>query len=243
MKPESQRPLYIDLKRTLQQKIARGQYPVGAKLPSEQELMNTYRVSRATVRKTLELLESEGLISREQGRGTFVKSPLVVRRLPGAKSYAEEVKASGWEPSARLIDLRHELPSASVATRLDVPKDDQVVKLTRQVFANGQPLGLHMVYYPARIWKTMALTEAELNIPMLWERLREKGIILANVHESIEARKATAYEAVMLDVEEGDPVLYVERTAYTAEGVGIEFGINVYRSQNYKYEIGHPAHM
>lgn len=65
-------PLYYQLQLQLRQKIERGDWPVSKKTPTIEQLMEEYRVSRATVRNAMELLETEGLISRSRGKGTVV---------------------------------------------------------------------------------------------------------------------------------------------------------------------------
>ncbi len=64
-------PKYHQLKKYLKEQIRRGELTPGAKLPSENELARQFRLSRHTVRQALSDLENEGLIQREQGRGTF----------------------------------------------------------------------------------------------------------------------------------------------------------------------------
>ena len=76
-------PLYMRIKDDIKTDIKNGKYKKGDKIPTEPELSSAYDVSRITVRRAIEELSSEGYLIKKQGRGTFVSSPLLHRRIVG----------------------------------------------------------------------------------------------------------------------------------------------------------------
>ena len=93
-----------------------------AAMPSERELMATYDVSRDTVRKAITRLVADGLLTRVQGRGTFVARPRLESRLHLA-SFSQDMRRRGLTPSTRLLAVELDRPPAEVAQALDLDDD------------------------------------------------------------------------------------------------------------------------
>ena len=72
----STKPIYQQLRDLLAERIAKGEWKPGAIIPNEGDLAREFGVSAGTMRKALSLLENEHLITRRQGRGTFVNDPV-----------------------------------------------------------------------------------------------------------------------------------------------------------------------
>ena len=100
---DSYRPLYKQLMQKLRGDIAAGVYPINSRIPSEQELCETYRVSRVTVRKALTELTQEGLLKRHQGKGTFVSIPKLCKDLKDVNSFHDACRMMGCVPDTRVI--------------------------------------------------------------------------------------------------------------------------------------------
>ena len=95
---ESYSPLYKQLMQKLRADIQSGVYPVHSRIPSEQELCETYQVSRVTVRKALSELTQEGLLKRHQGKGTFVGIPRIQKDLRNVNSFHDACRMMGCTP-------------------------------------------------------------------------------------------------------------------------------------------------
>lgn len=96
---ESYSPLYKQLMQKLRADIQSGVYPVHSRIPSEQELCETYQVSRVTVRKALSELTQEGLLKRHQGKGTFVGIPRIQKDLRNVNSFHDACRMMAAPPA------------------------------------------------------------------------------------------------------------------------------------------------
>src|SRR5699024_6203885 len=96
-------PLYYQLKEILKEEIRKGSLAEGHRVPSERELMEMYKVSRATARRSLDELMVEGLIFRRQGIGTFVSKSKVVQNLIGEISFNQQIIKQGLTPKSTVI--------------------------------------------------------------------------------------------------------------------------------------------
>src|ERR1700747_3692245 len=96
-------PLYAQVEDALSARIASGALPVGTQLPSEEELIREFGVSRTTIRMTIQNLVRQGLVDIRRGRGTFVASPRMVQELTGLTGFAEDMRVLGRTPSARVL--------------------------------------------------------------------------------------------------------------------------------------------
>ena len=125
---ESYSPLYKQLMQKLRADIQSGVYPVHSRIPSEQELCETYQVSRVTVRKALSELTQEGLLKRHQGKGTFVGIPRIQKDLRNVHSFHDDCRMMGCTPGTRVLHVQWTHPEeadrvAPVSyTHLDVYK-------------------------------------------------------------------------------------------------------------------------
>ena len=102
---DSDIPLYSQIVNIVKRNLSAGTLTAGELLPSEAELCRAFDVSRSTVRQAIGILESEGLVVRKQGRGTFVAEPKVRRRTENVYSFTSEIRAMGMTPSSTLIEF------------------------------------------------------------------------------------------------------------------------------------------
>ena len=127
--------------------IRSGELQPGALVPSERELIERFGTTKSTAGKAIALLQAEGLVRTETGRGTFVQDiPKVkrVRRIPprgngSGSSFAEEMRKAGLTPSTKLVQAEAGRPPAAVAEQLDLGDDEQVLIRKRQCSPTGAP--------------------------------------------------------------------------------------------------------
>ena len=111
--------LYAQLADSLERDIASGRYGAGDRLPSEQALMERHRVSRVTVRQSIALLHSKGLIEVKQGKGTFVTGSVVRHGLDNLTGFYDALIAQGLRPSTQLLEFRTAMPADRASTPLE----------------------------------------------------------------------------------------------------------------------------
>ena len=118
-----------------------------AAIPSERELMTTYGVSRATVRKAIDRLVADGLLHRIHGKGTFVARPRLESVLHLA-SFSQDMRRRGLTPSTRSLGIERERPPADVVAALDLGRSGEAWRIERVRLADGQPIALEQGWYP-----------------------------------------------------------------------------------------------
>lgn len=101
----SQEPLYAQLMRIIKNNIQSGHYKAGDQVPTEIELSDTYGVSRITVRKAIEELCAQGFLAKRQGKGTFVETPKIYRKIEQDNniSFSASCRANGRTPSSHVL--------------------------------------------------------------------------------------------------------------------------------------------
>lgn len=104
-RPEKPAPLYERVKQHITERVARGEWADGERLPSEHELMAAFKVSRMTVHRALRELSAEGVISRIQGVGSFVSTPKPRLELIEIRDIAEDVTARGQRHGVKVLRL------------------------------------------------------------------------------------------------------------------------------------------
>ena len=147
-------PFYYQIVQVLRDVIRdAGAIPGGAEIPfpSEAELCQNFQVNRGTIRHALDMLEREGLIYREKGRGTFLRTRRVEVDLANLCSTTEDLRARGWEPGTRVLDIAQVQPSLHIQNALSLPDGDTAWLIYRLRLANGEPISLQRSYIPAAL--------------------------------------------------------------------------------------------
>jgi GntR family transcriptional regulator len=241
-------PLYLQIRQQVLALIDKRQLSAGDALPSENELRDLFRVSRATIRHTLALLERDGLVERHQGRGTFVALPRLSRTLPDLASFTEHLTEQRMRSSSRLVAFERlgagESPRHSVSDDEPAPGEHypgtEVVRFVRLRIANDTPVGVHTTLTPAWFAAAIGLTEAELlREPgfSFYAAIEGSGHRLAWAEEHLVARGAGMSEAALLGVSRGTPVMSVLRLSRSANDELVEAVRAIYLGDKYDYVV------
>ena len=228
-------PLYHQVAGVIRQRINDGEYAVGAKLLSEDELAAEFSVSRATIRQAIGELVVEGLVTRKQGSGTFVqpRDPKILQqRFRG--SLGDLIRESHLAKT-RDMTLTHDerLPEhIAAALRLD-DRYGSVVRRTR--IMGSEPFSYTVTYLPPDLGALLSLSK--LRSSALMEILIGQGIRLASATQSIRAQVADAELSGRIDVGLGAAVLYVERLVNDENGHAVQFVQSWYRGDRYEYTV------
>jgi GntR family histidine utilization transcriptional repressor len=213
-KPVPRLPPYARVKQALKDGLAGGQWPAGALMPSEAELVAQFGVSRMTINRALRELQAEGLVERSQGVGTFaarlhrVSSTLTIRDLH------EEISARGHVHHAVVHLQRSEKAPAALAAQLGLAAGARVFHTLIVHHENGVPLQCEDRYvnpacspgYLAADFTRTTPTQVLFETTALWR-----------AQYAIEAAPASADEARLLGIAAGDACLVVSRSTYTRD--------------------------
>jgi GntR family transcriptional regulator len=204
-------------------------------LPSESELCEIYGVTRGTVRHALEVIEREGLIYREKGRGTFLKRRRVEFDLTKLCSSTEDLRARGWVPGTQVLGIECIVPRPHIQHELQLPDGHKVWELHRLRLANGEPISLQWSYIPCAL--APDLDDRDLTGSLYYVLKNDYDHTLEAADQVIRTRAATVAEAALLGIKEGDAVFVIERTTLSQRGEPIEFLDSLWRGDRYDLEV------
>jgi len=208
-------PLYARLETQIVAGIATGEFQVGSRLPTENDLIGRFKISRTTVRKAIQNLAHRGLVEIRRGTGTFVTQPRITQELTELTGFVEDMQALGQAPSARLIDQTLVAAGQDVGRQLAVARDAQVMRIRRVRLANGIAISYDETYLPIEIGKKIVTHDLEVE-PIFALLEQRYGIPLVEAEYRLEAAAADDAAAAALGVAVGSPIFLIERTSYSA---------------------------
>jgi GntR family transcriptional regulator len=199
----------------LRERILRGDVPADAALPKEQDLCEEFGVSRITVRRALADLENEGLVQRRHGKGTYV----LRRDAPDAPAPSlgllDSLRRTAAETDVQVLDVRTMVPSAAIATQLQLSEGERAVRAIRLRSSGDTPLLLTEAWVPERLGKKV--TAAKLKKRALYELLLDQGVHFGRVAQEITAEAADPSRAAVLQTGVSAPLLRLSRLIHDTE--------------------------
>lgn len=226
-------PQYRQIEQALRERVAA--LPPGAKLPSDTDLCTEFGVSRMTARNAMERLAADGLIRREPGRGSFVTAPPAHRRANRLMTFSQEMRRTGRVPRSRLLARVVRPATATEAATLGVPPRQSVVYLRRLRLADDEPIALESTILVGATAE--AVMAADLTTGSLHEALGRGGFMLYRGTGTISAAVATAEDAHLLDIQDGDPLLVERRVIADGHGRRIEATESRYVAGRYGLDV------
>ncbi len=230
LKPDhSHSPIYMQLAQRLRQQIVEGKILGGEALPSERDLCALTGASRVTVRKAIEILIEEGLLSRRQGSGTYV-TPRI--QAPGSylTSFSEDAEARGETTSTLWMTKFEDVANDEEVRLLELDGGAKVLRLSRVRMADGEPLAIENAVVPADL-----LPPAGELGNSLYKALAERGNRPISGQQKIRAALAGPNDSKLLGIDEGNEILSIERLTRRADGRPVELTRSTYRGERYEF--------
>ncbi len=231
-------PLYGQIKSFILSAMESGEFKPGQMMPSEMELAQRYAVSQGTVRKAVDELAAENLVTRRQGKGTFVATHTAreaqyrfLRLTPDFGDQAAEGPAQ-----RTVLACKKTRASADVARLLQLKSGEAVMHAQRLLALAGVPTIVEDIWLPAATFKNLTaqqLAHHPGSTYSLYETAFQTRMVRAD--EKIKALAASAEMAERLQVGVGTPLLHVERVACTYNGVPMELRRAHYRTDTHHY--------
>jgi GntR family transcriptional regulator len=229
-------PLYRQVEADLRARILAGELVPSTRLPSEGEMATLYGASKITIRQALALLASEGLVSRQPGKGTFVRAATLTAGSRTVSSYTEEMASLNLTAGGRV--LRQELVPADgrSAERLGLDIGEPVLALDRLRLGNGTPVGIQRARIAASL--VPGLEAIDLADATLYGILRDRfGLVPTEAEEVFRVGRVNAHDARLLAVPVGSCCFLVERLTLVDERP-FEFVESVMRGDRYQVRLG-----
>lgn len=235
LNPADSRPLHQQLASLLREQINSGELAPGNRLPTESELSKRHTTSRNTVRLALDVLRNEGLVTSQQGRGSFVRSEPPMRyyaSLTGSRgkrlaanrqrdTFGQQIEAQGKKP--RQVSTVETLTAgAKIASRLGLDERENVAVRRRVQYADGEPLQLGNSYYPLSIVQGSKIMNPADVVEGTDQVLEDLGYTPTRYKDEITWRMPTAAEATTLHLGPATPVGCLLRTTLDQNDQPIE---------------------
>jgi len=231
----SKEPLYQKIKQDLLSEFNKLSYY--DLIPSERELSLALGVSRPTLRKALEELEQEKIITRIHGRGTFYLGNKVTINYSDPKEkhnvgLFNVLSAEGNYTRSQVLQQTLEFPDAETSAFLNLNDEEIVFHLKRLRYVNEELYSLTDDFIPLKSCPN--LVNVDFTEHSLMNELREAGVVAYKEDKTIEVRKADASEAAYLKLQKGDPISVTRIMTYDQSGTAIQYALskaNAYKSR------------
>ncbi|WP_240655503.1 GntR family transcriptional regulator [Paraburkholderia phosphatilytica] len=237
LKADSSVPLYSQIREALRLEIGRQALKPGAQLPPESALMKRFSVSRITVRQALAQLQSDGLVFKVPGKGTFVGAPNVTQDINRLEGFAEAMERQGRGTTNRVLSHTVIRCNEAVAQRLGVETGSYVTEICRVRYLDDRPVSLDISYLSVEIGEFLRGTEAlasrdifsiledDLNI-----RLRFADLDIAAIAPDETTRQ-------ILEMDGDDPLLKIERLTHNDQNEPVDFEYLFVRTDYLHYTL------
>ena len=227
-------PLYVQIADSLLDRIESGRLIAGDRLPPERELSEGLGVNRLTLRHALRVLESQGLLIRRQGSGTYVADPKIERQAGRLISFTRGMERQGFATGARVVRFEERPVEASLAAVLHLPVHAPVYDLIRLRLLNDVPAMLE--HYVMSVRRFPDLGRFDLEHRSMYAVMEaEYGVSIRRARQSLEPVVASEFEADLLGVIPGAPLMMERRLAYDQEGQPVEHGRDLYRGDRFRF--------
>jgi GntR family transcriptional regulator len=238
-------PLYQQIADELRRKTDSGELAPGDRLPTEDELMEQYHLSRNTIRGAISQLAVSGLVITMHGKGTFVAervNPIVTTLTTDPETgsggdeglvYTAEVAASGRKATTGGFKLEVQQADPAVADALRISPGSQVVSRHEQRFVDGHPWSLQTSFYPQsmadrapRLQQAANIDEGTVNY------LRGYGVEQVGYRDAIEVRSPNQDEKTFFDLPADGRIQVIEiyRIAFDQHHTRFRLTVTVYRA-------------
>lgn len=234
MKNNANTPRYIQIVDSLLDQIESGELSPGTRLPPERKLSKLFDVNRLTLRRALARLEVLGMIIRKHGKGNFVAKPKIERQTRQLVSFTHGMERRGLAPGAKVIKLEQRPAETSLSKKLNVPVLAPVYYGHRLRSINQEPVMLEEFWMPVEWFPD--LENYDFTNRSTYEIIQEEyGVSIIKARNTYEPVTASEYEAELLEVNPGAPLMLVRRLAFDQNERCVEYGKDLYRGDRFRF--------
>lgn len=227
--PGGPAPLYKQLQKALRDAINAKVLAPDDALPAERDLAAEYGISRITVRKALDGLVGEGLLTRRQGAGTFVAAR-VEKNFSKLSSFTEDMISRGRTPHSTWLTKSRGAVTPEESMTLGLSPGTAVYRFSRIRHADGAVMALEFATVPA-----FCLSSPSDVGDSLYEALEKTGHRPVRALQRLRAVLLGAEHAELMGLRASDPALLIERRGILADGRAVEVTQSYYRGDAYDF--------
>ena len=230
-------PLYFQLKSMILDDIKNNDFAVGDMIPTENELVDYYHISRSTVRQAISALVQEGWLTRKASKGTFVTHPKQESGfIRSFEPFYQQIKRQGKAPRTELIDLNVITPTPEIAKELQLEPDQKVISMFRRRFADEVPIVTLQNYIPYDLCSF--ILSYDFRIHSLYELLMSNPETqIASTKTIVSARNATPEDRELMNIKLNSPILCSHTVSTTTQGKIIDYAFSHYRGDMNQFEF------
>ena len=229
LEEQGRAPLYQQLQRALRGAINKQVLASDEALPPERDLAEEFQISRITVRKALDGLVTEGLLSRRQGAGTFVTAR-VEKSFSKLSSFSEDMLSRGRTPHSDWLSRSVGAVTPAESMTLGLSPGTPVYRFNRIRYADGSPMALEYSTVPGFCLPSVDAVENSL-----YDALEKHGARPTRALQRLRAVLFMAEQAELLGVADKAAGLLIERRGFLKDGRPVEFTQSYYRGDAYDF--------
>jgi len=233
---QSDTPIYYQLYSYLKEAILSGEYMPGQCIPSENEMMAQYGVSRVTVRRAVADLEQDGLLKRYRGKGSVVLEKKSVTSLDSLFSFTEMAQRRGQRGTYIVLSTEVKNADIKISRELNIPTNSPVFELKRLFLLNGRISVLTDAYIPYKEEWANVYKEYDENTSV-FGRFQENGTVIDYAEETLEVITPSTEVRRALYLRDNIQVVYSIHKTYDVSGSIIVYTESYIASDKFKYTI------
>lgn len=237
---DTMQPQYIQIAEQLRCQIASGNYPIGSKIPTENELAQSLSVSRPTVRHALDVLTTEGRLVRIKGSGTFVVQPKLVHESTSfVTGYREESRKKNRILHTKVICLQTEKAGERIGAILNLGANELITRLTRirhlENMYDNAPVVYTTVYVPYKLFPEMS--QLDFTTLSFYDALDSKELSVIHASRKLEIVMPPAKVTAELGITSFEPTAYITSLGYTKDKIVVEYTESYYPASRSSFQI------
>jgi len=229
-------PKYYRICQDIIESIREGELGEGDRVPSENELIESYKVSNTTARKALAELEQSGWANRVKGRGTFVTRQAVERNVDKILSFTKNMRQAGRTPESRLLNVRLErAPHTLTIHGRTYTMPAPMTAIERMRLADGVPMMKETRYISREFCPRIGDKDLTGSLYDIYEQ--EYGLQLVEIQQMLSAVMLEEEEFEWFGLDEAVPAFCVEGVTFCGKELILEMERSVYRGDMYRFLV------
>lgn len=230
-------PYYLQVCEMLRNQITSGDWKAGDQIPGELDLCQIFGVSRPVIRQAISCLVDEGLLVRRKGKGTYLAAVKTREGLfQRQNGFYQDMLEQGFSLTSRVLKFEVTRANENVAYRLGLHPGSQVIEIARLRLVHDEPVVLVTTFLPYEL--CVALMHEDLSRQSLYAVLEGRcGLVITHGHQTFKVILASTFEANLLNIQSGAPLIALDKVSYLNDGRPIEFSNSLHRADRTRFEV------